>query len=126
MEFYFHVNPPEQRGKQRTKKKRVTFCGIIPIDPDTEQPGNTLQIGKAYCHTVDQFCRKTGRIKARGNTLSQQHWSVDVTNITPRDRNDYFVQTCRNYCDNNNIIHDYQRRVKKNKQQSEPELVAEL
>ena len=117
MDFYFHVNPPAQRGKRRDKKSRITFCGVIPVDPETEQPGNILQIGKSFCHSADQFCRKTGRIKARGNALSQQHMSVDVSAIAERDRNDMFVQICRGICDANGIQHDYPRRVKKQKQQ---------
>ena len=117
MDFFFHVNPPSQRGKQRDKKSRITFCGVIPVDPETKLPGNTLQIGKSYCHSVDQFCRRTGRIKARGNALSQQHQAYDETNIAERDRYDHFVQICREYCEQNGIQHEYQRRVKNKKQQ---------
>lgn len=117
MGFFFHVNPPSQRGKKRDKKSRITFAGIITTDANGT--ATTLQIGKSYCHSVDQFCRRTGRIKARGNALSQQHMSYDVTNIAERDRNDYFVQICRSYCDQNNIQHDYKRRVKNKKQNTE-------
>lgn len=113
MEFYFHVNPPEQRGAKRDKKSRATFAGVITMNPD--QTVINLRIGMSYCHSVDQFARRTGRIKAKGNALSQHPVQVlDISNINERDRNDYFVQQCRQYCDNNGINHNYQRR-KKNK-----------
>lgn len=115
MNNFFHVNPPEQRGSNRDKKSRVTFAGVYQ--------DNTLRIGKSFCHSVDQFCRRTGRIKAEGNALSKNPvLIVDVSHIDERNRNDYFVQLCRQFCDENNIKHDYQRR-KKNKKRSEPELV---
>lgn len=113
MDFFFHVNPPSQRGKKRDKKSRITFAGVIITDANGA--ATILQIGKSYCHSVDQFCRRTGRIKAKGNALSQQHMSYDISVIAERDRNDFFVQLCRTYCDDAGIQHEYQRRVKNKK-----------
>lgn len=104
--FFFHVNPPEQRGAKRDKKSRATFCGVITNN------GNTLQVGVSYCHSVDQFCRRIGRIKAKGNALSQQHKNFDIGQIDEHNRNDYFVQICRGLCDTIGMNHQYQRRKK--------------
>lgn len=110
MDFYFHVNPPEQRGAKRDKKSRATFCGIVN--------GDNLRIGVSYCHTVDQFSRRIGRIKAHGQALSQQGVNFEIGDINERDRNDFFVQKCREACDVAGINHNYQRR-KANKKQVE-------
>lgn len=114
MDFFFHVNPPSQRGKKRDKKSRITFAGIITTNANGT--ATTLQIGKSYCHSVDQFCRRTGRIKARGNALSQHPLGLfGISDIPERDHNDYFVQQCREYCERNGIQHEYQRRIKNKK-----------
>ena len=114
-EYYFHVNPPEQRGKKRDKKSRATFAGFVPLDPKTELPSNTMQIGVSFCHSVDQFSRAVGRVKAKGNAMSKQHRPYDVTNVDPKNLNDFFVQQCRAICEENGMQHDYKRRTKNKK-----------
>lgn len=108
MEFYFHVNPPSQRGKKREKKSRASFCGIVTTSVDGTV--TTLQIGMSFCHSVDQFCRRTGRIKSKGNAMSQRHRSYDLSEIPEKDYNDRFVQICRSICDNYHMEHNYTRR----------------
>lgn len=104
--FFFHVNPPEQRGRQRDKKSRATFCGIY--DPQT----NDLRIGISYCHTADQFSRKIGRIKSRGNAMSKQGVTYHNVVDDARDVNDYFVNRCREACELVGMNHQYDRRKK--------------
>ena len=104
---FFHVNPPEQRGKKRAAyKSRATFAGVTTHD-------DKLNIGMSFCHGGDQFCRKTGRTKAAGKALVDPSWTFDVTDVDQRSRNDYFVQCCRNICDSLNMNHNYARRKKR-------------
>lgn len=105
---FFHVNPPEQRGKKRAYKSRATFAGVI-------QDGR-LKIGMSFCHGVDQFCRKTGRTKAAGKALVDPNWIFDLQDVEERNHNDFFVTQCRGICDSLKMNHDYTRRKKRVRQ----------
>ena len=100
---YFHVNPPKERGSKRTYKSRASFAGVIQ--------NGILQIGMSFCHTKDQFCRKTGRTKATGIAVVNPQWKYDLPEtIEKKTIVDFFVQKCREQCDILVMNHDYERR----------------
>jgi len=108
--MFFHVNPPEQRGKKRLYKSRASFAGIFVNDE--------LRIGMSYCHGADQFCRKTGRTKAAGKAMVDPQWKFDSEGLPIRDRNDFFVTKCRELCDILKMNHNYRRRTRGAKKQN--------
>ena len=78
--YYFHG--------QLADKTRYTIAGAYD--------SNGLKLGFAICSEKDQFCKKTGRIKAKGKLLSASDFGNDYEGMSPEEGHEAreFVAHC--------------------------------